>query len=345
MTPAGERPLLTFFVCAYKQEQFVREAVESAFAQTYSPLEILLSDDCSPDRTFEIMEEMAAAYRGPHRVKLNRNATNQRMAGHFNRIAELGEGELFVGNAGDDVSLPERTEVIVQQWLQAEKSTYSIYSNSLTIDSASRLLDGPPPPRTPQHSTDIVQAATRIKVGVPGCTHAWRREVFEVFGPLPGNVVNEDEALTFRSLLLGTIQHVPEPLVHYRRHEENISGHSGTSWNARAYRDEYRRRSAREKAVFDSWLRDVQTARARNLRPESMLDEAERGIRTQQRYLELELRLVDMSTPRAMLETLKLACSTPQRRSAARAFVRTQIPMSLRTWRTRAFGNAPAPAR
>jgi glycosyltransferase involved in cell wall biosynthesis len=44
--------------------------VEGAFSQTYSPLEIILSDDCSSDRTFEIMEEMAREYQGPHLVKV-----------------------------------------------------------------------------------------------------------------------------------------------------------------------------------------------------------------------------------------------------------------------------------
>ena len=59
-----ERPLVTFALFAYNQEQFIREAVEGAFAQTYEPLEIILSDDCSTDRTFEIMQEMASACEG-----------------------------------------------------------------------------------------------------------------------------------------------------------------------------------------------------------------------------------------------------------------------------------------
>ena len=54
----------------------MRAAIEGAFAQTYQPLEILLSDDCSPDGTYRVMQEMAAAYAGPHRVILNRNPKN-----------------------------------------------------------------------------------------------------------------------------------------------------------------------------------------------------------------------------------------------------------------------------
>jgi len=53
MTETTDRPLVTFALVAYNQEQYIREAVEGAFAQTYEPLEIILSDDCSSDRTVE----------------------------------------------------------------------------------------------------------------------------------------------------------------------------------------------------------------------------------------------------------------------------------------------------
>ena len=42
-----ERPLISFVVLAYNQESFIREAIEGALTQTYSPLEIVFSDDCS----------------------------------------------------------------------------------------------------------------------------------------------------------------------------------------------------------------------------------------------------------------------------------------------------------
>ena len=56
-----ERPLVSALVLGYNQESIIRKAVEGAFAQTYIPLEIVLSDDCSTDRTFDIMREMAAS--------------------------------------------------------------------------------------------------------------------------------------------------------------------------------------------------------------------------------------------------------------------------------------------
>ena len=63
-----ERPLVTLALFAYNQEDYVDEAIMAAFAQTYQPLEIILSDDYSSDRTFEVMQEMAREYQGPHEV-------------------------------------------------------------------------------------------------------------------------------------------------------------------------------------------------------------------------------------------------------------------------------------
>src|SRR5258706_790207 len=102
-----KRPLLPFVVATFNQEAYVRQAITNAFAQTYSPLEIIISDDCSRDRTFIIASEMAATYKGPHTIRLNRNPTNFGIGGHVNRIMELCRGALVIAAAGDEVCLSD----------------------------------------------------------------------------------------------------------------------------------------------------------------------------------------------------------------------------------------------
>lgn len=332
-----QRPLITFFVCAYTQRDLVHEAIAGAFAQTYSPLEIILSDDCSPDNTFGVMERMAGVYRGPHHIILNRNTRNRGISGHVNIVASRASGEFLVGSAGDDVSRPDRVERLFEKCWANFPDTASVYSGMQEMDGFGQLLKSPAICMTPRHSENIVEAMRRIRVGVPGCTHAFRKDLFGVFGPLPMEVVIEDEALAFRSLMLGGIRHVPESLVDYRRHENNISGRSDERWKPARVREEYRRRAIRDKAVFESWLRDIEIARSRNLLSESELSEAEVGIYSHLKYLELELRLVAMSAPRALTEAIMVAVCAPNRRPALRAFVRTHVPMSLRKFRKRLF--------
>src|SRR4051812_31155385 len=141
MSVPAAKPLLTFAIAAFNQERFIREAVEAAFAQNYSPLQIILSDDASEDRTFEIMKEMAAAYTGPHRLILNRNPIRRSIGGHVNRIVELAQGELILAAAGDDVSLPNRTQVTYEAWEHSGRQATSVHSAIIQIDENGKVID------------------------------------------------------------------------------------------------------------------------------------------------------------------------------------------------------------
>jgi glycosyltransferase involved in cell wall biosynthesis len=66
-------PKVSYALLCYQQENYVRDAVRSALAQDLTPLDIVLSDDNSSDRTYEILEEEVKKYRGPNIITLNRN--------------------------------------------------------------------------------------------------------------------------------------------------------------------------------------------------------------------------------------------------------------------------------
>ncbi|WGT51485.1 glycosyltransferase [Thioclava nitratireducens] len=128
-----ERPLVTFALFAYNQEKYIREAVEGAFSQTYSPLEVILSDDCSSDRTFEIIENMAQEYEGPARVVIRSGDKNLGLARHFEEVVNLANGDYIVVSAGDDVSLPDRTAELVQTMLR-EGTLFAASNYSLMLE-------------------------------------------------------------------------------------------------------------------------------------------------------------------------------------------------------------------
>jgi glycosyltransferase involved in cell wall biosynthesis len=223
MIEIREKPLVTFFVIAYKQEQFVRQAIEGAFAQTYSPLEIILSDDCSPDRTFEIMQEMASHYAGPHKIILNRNEQNRGISGHVNRVMELAKGDLIVAEAGDDLSLPNRVERIFASWNTAGRPVCAISSDILKISADGRPLDVIKVKCSPTETTSMMAVLSGQLPPFIGCSECWDRALFDFFGPLRADVVNEDIAIWFRAELLGCVISVPEILLHYRVHGNNLT--------------------------------------------------------------------------------------------------------------------------
>jgi glycosyltransferase involved in cell wall biosynthesis len=259
------KPLISFLLGCYNQEAFVREAVEGALAQTYSPLEIIISDDCSTDRSFDIVQQMVAAYQGPHLVKLNRNGKNLGIGGNVNCAMELCHGELVVIAAGDDISLPQRTEVTYQAWEQFGRRPTSISSSYITIsaDGTERGiggLRGDPNDASPLKllTGDLVEFLATRRPVVCGCSHAWTPELFRYFGPLKSDL--EDLVLSFRSLAFGQMLYIQQPLVKYRRHGGNVSFFAGGDDTHSFAHRENRLRWVDEQTVraYDNMLADVE---------------------------------------------------------------------------------------
>jgi glycosyltransferase involved in cell wall biosynthesis len=222
------RPLLSLLSICYNQESFIREAVDGALAQIYSPLEIIFMDDHSQDRTFDIVQEMVAYYRGPHSVKAFRNPSNLGVAGNFNRAVGLCHGELVVIAEGDDVSLPDRVETIYRVWNESGRQATAIFSSYILISASGedrgiggtrgdpdssqmyRRMDG-----------DLLGFLTRRTPMVNGCTAAWSPVLFNYSGPVRSNLV--DVVLNFRTLAIGQLVYINKPLVKWRRHGDNVS--------------------------------------------------------------------------------------------------------------------------
>ncbi len=254
-----ERPLLTFFIVAFNQERFIREATRAALAQTYSPLQVILSDDSSRDRTYEIMAEVAQGYRGPHQVVLNRPPRNVGLANHISQVMALSKGLFIVGAAGDDVSLPERTEVLWRAWEESGRTICSVSSAMRLIDEEGvdyGLYENPPP----SHANDLLRMCRDGMPGVGGASHAWDRRIFDVFGPLRPDIAFEDRALPFRSLLLGKIAYVNQPLVLYRRHREAMTCQTPAHWTSDQFRLTALKHARQMECVFQQWLADLPKA-------------------------------------------------------------------------------------
>src|SRR6478609_2620456 len=135
-----QKPLISFIVLCYNQEKFVREAIEGALSQNYSPLEIIIMDDSSTDRSYEIAQQVVSDYKGPHQVQVCRSPRNSGVGKSINSAVKMCSGELIVGSAGDDVSLPTRTTVIYEAWEKSGRRATSIFSSYTVISEDGVVL-------------------------------------------------------------------------------------------------------------------------------------------------------------------------------------------------------------
>lgn len=209
-----EPATVTLFLLTYNQEEYVREAVRAALAQDFSPLEIILSDDCSTDGTFEIMREEVEAYDGPHTVRLNRNPENLGITEHLNLSFRMATGELVVFAAGDDISRSDRVTLFHRAFEDGRPPM--ICSDVQTISLTGEEKGGPYGPTVDLSTLSWRSTRTGIE-GILGAACAWSAEVFRVFGPIEETVAYEDQVMISRALMIGSIVRIVEPTVWYRQ--------------------------------------------------------------------------------------------------------------------------------
>jgi glycosyltransferase involved in cell wall biosynthesis len=220
---APERPLMSLLLFAYRQERYIEAAVRSALAQTYQPLEIIISDDCSPDGTFAVIERVVAEYRGPHRVRINRNPMNLGMGAHYQRVLGMAEGRYLVLAAGDDISSPSRVEEVAA--LAAQDPEPGIIYSDMTIINLDGAVVGP---YTHYYSEADINQLDKFVWGdatIFGASYSISRQLYSRFDTIMAFNEIEDRTLIFRAHLLGKrIVYLPKPLVSWR-----TSGRSSTA--------------------------------------------------------------------------------------------------------------------
>lgn len=208
--------MATFAVVAFNQEKHIAQAIQGAFQQTYSPLEIILSDDCSSDETYEIMKEKAASYTGPHKVITRRNRANLGLAQHLNSVVAESRGEVIILAAGDDISKPERSKKLLDLFRENDRC-FAVFSGFQPIANATI---GTPKGTTPRNKIGLTELVLRRGGTAAGATYAYRRQCFLWPSSLQEWIIYEDRILPFRAALLGELIHFPEPLVYYRQPDE-----------------------------------------------------------------------------------------------------------------------------
>lgn len=224
----------SIFVVAYRMEKTILETLEGALAQTV-PCEIIVSDDASGDRGYEIAAARVAQYTGPHRVIVRRNESNQGLCEHLNTLAAMASGDVFVFMAGDDVSYPHRVRELLAA-LQAHPDACAVGSTVDEIDNEGRFLRrGVWGLESPMDQYRFLHCGKFVTL--LGASMAIRRKLMVGMPPLNGMV--EDNMLSLRASLFGPVYCLPESLLMYRRHEGNLG-----SW---VYSREGNKRDARRR--------------------------------------------------------------------------------------------------
>ena len=95
-------PRISVLIICYKQEQLITRALDSLLSQKDYLYEICVSDDCSPDNTWNVLLEYHERY--PDVIKLHRNEPNVGIFENIEQVWTMPTGDVVYFMAGDDAA-------------------------------------------------------------------------------------------------------------------------------------------------------------------------------------------------------------------------------------------------
>jgi glycosyltransferase involved in cell wall biosynthesis len=141
-------PRVSITIPTFNRPAYLEEAIESALAQTYPEIEVLVFDNGTMPETLEVAERAA---RRDERVLFRRNERDLGMSANFNALADAARGEFMVAIGDDDRLLPEFVETLLTQMTPGVRV---VFSNHYLIDGSGRRLKGESDALTRQYGRD-----------------------------------------------------------------------------------------------------------------------------------------------------------------------------------------------
>lgn len=203
---------VSVLIPTYNRKAYLREAIDSVLAQTYTDYEIIVVDDGSTDGTGEAL---AAAY--GEQIRYVRQ-DNQGESVARNRGLELAQGEYVALLDSDDLWLPEK---LARQMtaIETDAKVGLVFCQSWIIDGEGRRVHDIP------HGTHLRNGKLTLeglclhnRISGPSTTLIRRAVLNHIGGFDPDIHFGEDWDLWLRIAMHYELAFVPEPLACIRRH-------------------------------------------------------------------------------------------------------------------------------
>jgi glycosyltransferase involved in cell wall biosynthesis len=207
--------LVSIIIPCYKQAHYLAQAIDSAIAQTYPHVEILVIDDGSPDHTRDVAQSYS-------QVRYIRQE-NAGVAAARNTGISAARGEYLQFLDADDVLLPTKiaqcmTEFAAQPELNVVYTDYEVRDESLSTPL--NVSWGHSQPESELH-TYVLMHSSPIAISAA----VFRREVLEHMGGFNTQLHGTEDWLMWFTLVMNRakFRFVNEKLAWYRRYTTSTS--------------------------------------------------------------------------------------------------------------------------
>jgi glycosyltransferase involved in cell wall biosynthesis len=205
-------PRITVLLPVYNGEAYVREAIQSVLDQTFTDFVLLVIDDGSTDRTLEVLNSFTDA-----RLRIIPFPAHQGLVCALNTGLSEARSEFIARMDADDICMPQRFERQVR-FLETYLEV-SICGTWMREFGARDYLS------RPATEPDQVRAGIFFGWVMSHPTIMMRRSTLEQYGLTYDEEFRhaEDFDLLTRASEVTQLANIPEFLVHYRKHDRQVS--------------------------------------------------------------------------------------------------------------------------
>ncbi|MEG1886735.1 MAG: glycosyltransferase family 2 protein [Oscillospiraceae bacterium] len=220
-------------LAAYNGEKFIKKQLQSILNQTVKPTEVIITDDCSTDKTPQIVEEFIGVS-GLTDWKLYRSDKNVGYRRNFYNAIERTSAEIIFLCDQDDVWQPQKAEKMLDLF-QSNPQALAVNSSFKFInqddeDISFNKRDGKSNNNL-IHQRIAEKEFVRISVNdivryniSPGCTMAIRRKVAMRYLSKTNCAMPHDWELNILAAEMDGLYFYNSPLINYRIHQNNTIG-------------------------------------------------------------------------------------------------------------------------
>lgn len=264
-----EKPLISVVVITYNSSKYVLDTLESVKNQDYSNIELIVSDDCSTDDTFDICKKWVEENKSRFsRAVVVQTEKNGGICVNYNRGLREVQGEWVKYIAGDDILLPKCISTFVEE-LQKSQDKIMLCG----IERFSNSSENLEPRLLPTYFDELTiseQEKFLVRSGtvVPGPTLFLETETLRQLGGFEERYpFIEDYPLCMKYLSKGYHIHLVSCyLIRYRVYQESVSrGDSRFSISIFNAIDYYAPKAALRNGMFLWWYHYKVDAIIRNL--------------------------------------------------------------------------------
>lgn len=206
--------MISVCMATYNGEKYIQEQLQSILKQLSLEDEVIISDDGSTDHTIDIIQEVS---RGCGNVRVI-SGPGKGVVRNFENAISQAQGDVIFLSDQDDIWEDGKVETVLGSFRVPD--CLVVVHDASIVDKDGKELS---PSFFLQRGSKPGLINNIIKNSYIGCCMAFRRSMCSVILPFPERIEMHDWWIGLVSELGGHSVFIPERLIKYRRHGENVS--------------------------------------------------------------------------------------------------------------------------